>query len=237
MSGHSKWNSIKHKKGVADAKRGKIFTSLCKQITVAARKGGGDTKFNFSLRLAVNKAKMANVPKDNIDRAIKRGTGELEGMQIEEKRYEGFGPGGVAIIVDALTDNSNRTVADLRHMFSKLGGNMEGSVSWQFDQKGIISVPGQAAKANDENWMLEAIDAGIDDVDTVEEDLVIITPPTNLQKIQTWLEEQGLETEEAALHMLPKDTTKLEDSENLEKLLDALDEHDDVEKVFHNAEL
>lgn len=239
MSGHSKWHSIKHKKGVNDAKRAKMFTQLCKTITVAARLGGGDPNFNFSLRMAIEKAKAGNVPKDNIERAIKRGTGELDGAQIEEKRYQGYGPSSVAFIVDALTDNSNRTVAELKHLFSKNGGNLEGTVDWQFESKGVIVIPNKADQAMNEDLLLEALDHGIEDFEAAEEDLIVITEPKSLQTAQEFLASKQLEAESAELQMLPKETMSL-DEEAKEKILafiDLLEEHDDVDKIFHNASL
>ena len=239
MSGHSKWSSIKHKKGAADAKRGKLFTQMGRAITIAARTGGGDPSFNFSLRMAIAKAKTGNVPKDNIEKAIKRGTGELEGARIEEKRYEGYGPQGVAVIVDALTDNSNRTVADLKHLFSKHGGNLGGSVAWLFESKGVIIVPDQASKADNDDLLLEALDYGIEDFQKADEDLIVITGPKDLQKAQEWLEKQKLKVESADLQMLPKETIPLDDEqkEQLEKFLEIIDESDDVDKIFHNGEV
>lgn len=238
MSGHSKWASIKHKKGAADAKRGKIFTQLGRAITIAAR-SGGDPEFNFSLRMAIDKAKAANMPKDNIERAVKRGTGELEGATIEEKRYEGYGPKGIAVIVDTLTDNSNRTVSELKHLFSKNGGNLEGSVAWQFEQKGIIYISDQAEKANDEEFLLEGIDQGIEDAQKEEDDLVLITEPTKLQVAKEWIDAKGLTADSADLQMIPKETIPLDDDakETVEKFLEIIDEYDDVDKIYHNGEL
>lgn len=238
MSGHSKWHSIKHKKGAADAKRGKLFTQLGRAITVAARKGGGDPKFNFSLRLAIDKAKAGNMPKDNIEKAIKRGTGELEGATIEEKSYEGYGPNGIAFIVDALTDNPNRTVADLKHIFTKHGGKLEGSVAWLFEQKGVILLQGQAAKAKDDEWLLRAIDNGIDDFQTEDDLLIAVTDPKELQRARDWLENGGLEIESAELRMIPKETIELDEAtrQKIENIIEALEENDDVEKVYTNID-
>jgi len=238
MSGHSKWATIKRKKSILDSKKAKVFTQMTRAVTVAAKKGG-DIKFNFALRLAVDKAKTANVPKENIERAIKRGTGELEGEEIHENRYEGYGPHGVAFIVDTLTNNPNRTVADLKHIFTKHGGNLEGSVAWQFTSKGVIVVIGQGEKSADESWLLEAIDQGVEDVQQQEKDLLIITEPVKLQAVQEWLEGQSMEIESAELLMMAKDTVPLnaEASSSIQKLIDAVEEYDDVERVFHNAEL
>lgn len=240
MSGHSKWNNIRVKKGAADAKRAQNFTKLARVITVAVKKGGPDQKFNFALRLAVDRAKEANVPKDNIERAIKKGTGELAGEEIVQNRYEGFGPGGTAIIVDTMTDNPNRTVADLKHVFSKNGGNLGGSVAWQFDMKGVIHLVGEAARVQDENWMLSAIEAGIDDAQSEENDLIILTPPNKLQAVKEWLEQTGLKVESAQITMLAKERISVPEGETkelLQKLLDLVEEMDDVEKVYHNAEI
>ncbi len=239
MSGHSKWHSIRHKKAATDSKRAKLFTQLARGITVAARSGGGDVNFNTSLRMAVEKAKSMSVPKDNIERAIKRGTGELEGAEIVGARYEGYGPGGVAFIVDALTDNTNRTVAELRHIFSKHGGNLEGSVAWQFDQQGVIVIEGEATKAQDETFMLEAIEAGADDIETEEENLIVITQPKQLGTVQKWLEKKDFSLADASLLMIPKETMPVDAAvkEQLETIIDLLEENDDVDRFFHNAEL
>jgi YebC/PmpR family DNA-binding regulatory protein len=240
MSGHSKWNNIRVKKGAADAKRAQNFTKLARLITVAAKKGGPDPKFNFALRLAIDRAKEANVPKDNIERAVKKGTGELAGEEIVQNRYEGFGPGGAAIIVDTMTDNPNRTVADLKFAFSKNGGNLGGSVAWQFDMKGVIHLVGEAARAQDEDWMLSAIEAGIDDAQADDNDLMILTLPTKLQEVKDWLEQSGLKVESAQFTMLAKERVPVAEGETkdlLQKLLDTVEEMDDVEKVYHNADL
>lgn len=240
MSGHSKWRNIKEKKGVADSKRAQNFTKLARLITIAVKKGGHDPKFNFALRLAIDRAKEGNVPKDNIDRAIKKGTGELAGEEISQNRYEGFGPGGVAIVVETMTDNPNRTVAELKHAFSKHGGNIGGSVAWQFDTKGVIHIVGEAARAQDDAWMLSAIDAGMDDAQADDEDLMILTPPNKLQAVKEWLEASGLKVQSAQITMLPKEQMSVPDSDTkaqLEKLLALVEEMDDVEKVYHNADL
>jgi YebC/PmpR family DNA-binding regulatory protein len=238
MSGHSKWHSIKHKKGINDAKRGKMFTQLCRAVTVAAKAGGGDTNFNFSLRMAVEKAKAGNVPKDNIEKAIKRGTGELEGDAIEEKRYQGYGPAGVAIIVDALTDNSNRTFSELRHAFSKNGGSIDATVDWQFEQKGVIVIPDKGDQAENEDILLEGIDLGIEDMENVEGDLIATTDPKQLQKAQEFFASKQMEAESADLQMLAKETIDVsgEDIQKVEAFLEIIDENDDVDKVFHNGE-
>jgi YebC/PmpR family DNA-binding regulatory protein len=240
MSGHSKWHNIKEKKGVADARRAKAFTQLARLITMAAKKGGADPKYNFALRLAVDRAREASVPRENIERAIKKGTGELAGEELSENRYEGYGPGGVAVIVDTVTDNPNRTVADLKHLFSKNGGNLGGSVVWQFESKGIIHIVGASAKAQDDTWMLEAIETGMEDAQADEQDLIVITQPQQLQKVKEWVEGQGVKIESAQIVLVPKEQMPVADEETkktLQGLLDALEEMDDVTKVYHNASL
>lgn len=240
MAGHSKWHNIREKKGVADAKRAKVFTQLARLITMAVKKGGADPKYNFSLRLAIDRAREASVPRENIERAIKKGTGELEGEELFENRYEGYGPGGVAIIVDTVTDNPNRTVADLKHVFSKNGGNLGGSVLWQFDAKGIIHIVGASAKAQDEAWMLDAIEVGVEDAQTEEKDLIIITQPQQLQKVKEWLESTGISIESAQIVLVAKEQIPVTDEgmmKSLQGLLDAVDGLDDVTKVSHNAAL
>lgn len=240
MSGHSKWHNIKEKKGVADAKRAKAFTQLARLITMAVKKGGADPKYNFGLRLAVDRAREASVPRENIERAIKKGTGELAGEELSENRYEGYGPGGVAVIVDTVTDNPNRTVADLKHIFSKNGGNLGGSVAWQFEAKGIIHVAGAGAKAQNDAWMLEAIEAGVEDAQADEQDLIVITQPQQLQKVKEWAEGQGVNVESAQIVLVPKEQMPVADEETkktLQGLLDAVEEMDDVTKVYHNASL
>ena len=196
MSGHSKWHTIKHKKGALDAKRGKLFTRLIKEITVAARTGGGDAAANARLRKAVSDAKAGNMPNDTIDKAIKRGTGELEGVNYEEITYEGYGPGGVAVMVEAMTDNRNRTVAELRHMFSKNGGNLgeSGSVGWIFEKKGYIVVE-KSAKPEDELFEL-AIEAGADDLRDDEDNFEIITSPDNFDTVFTAIKDAGIDISE-----------------------------------------
>jgi len=240
MSGHSKWNNIKIKKGASDAKRAKHFTQMARVITLAVKKGGKDPKFNFSLRLAIDRAKEFNVPKDNIERAIKKGTGELAGEEIVQNRYVGYGPGGVALVVGAVTDNPNRTVAELKHLFSMHDGNLGGSVAWQFENKGIIHIVGQAAKAQDDTWMLGAIEAGIEDAQASDQDLMVITPPNQLQAVKEWLESTGLKVESAQLSLIAKEHVPLaneEAKEKLQKFIEAIDEQEDVEKVYTNADM
>ena len=239
MSGHSKWHNIAEKKGKTDAQRAKAFTQLARQITIAVKKGGADANFNFALRTALDKAKEGNVPKDNIERAIKKGTGELAGEEIVQNRYEGYGPGGVAMIVDTLTDNANRTVSELKHAFSRQGGNLAGSVAWQFENKGVMRIEGAAAKATDDEWMLSLLDHGGDNAEADGADLIVLTAPAALQQTKEWLESQGMKAASAQWSLLPKELMPI-DGENkaqLLKLLEIVEAMDDVEKVWHNAQL
>jgi YebC/PmpR family DNA-binding regulatory protein len=241
MSGHSKWSTIKRKKGAIDAKRGKIFTRLIKEITVAARTGGGgDPDGNPRLRSAINAAKAENMPKDNIDRAIKKGTGELEGEVYEEILYEGYGPAGVAVLVECMTDNRNRTVADIRHFFSKSNGNLgeSGCVAWMFEKKGLIQV--EKEKYSEEELMDLALEAGAEDV--VEEDAVyqILTSPEEFSDVRDALEESGVEFFEAAVSMIPSNTIAVTEEKpaiSLLKLLENLEDHDDVQNVYSNFDI
>jgi YebC/PmpR family DNA-binding regulatory protein len=240
MSGHSKWHTIKHKKGALDAKRGKIFTKLIKEITVAARTGGtGDVDANARLRKAVNDAKAQNMPIDTITRAIKRGTGELEGVNYEEITYEGYGIGGVAVMVETMTDNRNRTVAELRHLFSKNGGNLgeSGSVAWMFDKKGYIVVD-KNAKPEDELFEI-ALEAGADDMQTEGDVFEIYTAPENFETVHEAIKAAGVEPQAAEVSMIPQNYTALEgmDAKQMLKLYDALDDHDDVQKVYANFDI
>ena len=238
MAGHSKWANIQHRKGRQDAKRGKIFTKLIKEITVAARMGGGDPNFNPRLRLAIEKAKAESMPKDNIENATKRGTGELEGVNYEEIRYEGYGPGGAAVIVDCLTDNRVRTVADVRHAFSKCGGNLgtDGSVVFQFKHCGqIILAPG----ADEDRVMEVALEAGAEDVVSNEDGSVeVLTAPTSdLATVKEALDAAGLSTVMAELAMKALNETEVggDDAVKFQKMLDMLDDLDDVQEVFTSA--
>ncbi len=241
MSGHSKWSTIKRKKGAIDAKRGKIFTRLIKEITVAARTGGGgDPDGNPRLRSAINAAKAENMPKDNIDRAIKKGTGELEGEVYEEILYEGYGPAGVAVLVECMTDNRNRTVADIRHYFSKSNGNLgeSGCVAWMFDKKGLIQV--EKDKYSEEELMDLALEAGAEDV--VEEDAVyqILTSPEEFSDVRDALEASGVEFFEAAVSMIPSNTIAVTEEKpalSLLRLLENLEDHDDVQNVYSNFDI
>jgi YebC/PmpR family DNA-binding regulatory protein len=240
VSGHSKWSTIKRKKGAADAKRGKIFTRLIKEITVAARMGGGDPEGNPRLRSAIATAKSENMPKDNIERAIKKGTGELEGAVYEEISYEGYGPGGVAILVDCMTDNKNRTVADIRHAFSKSGGNLgeTGCVSWMFDKKGSILVDKETI--DEEELMDKALEAGAEDV--VEEDNVfqVVTTPDDFESVREALEAEGVKFIEASVSMIPQnvvEVTEEKPAKQILRLLESLEEHDDVQSVSANFDI
>jgi YebC/PmpR family DNA-binding regulatory protein len=239
MSGHSKWHSIKHKKGALDAKRGKLFTKFIKEITVAARSGGGDPDGNARLRKAIADAKAGNMPNDTIDRAIRRGTGEEEGVHYEEITYEGYGPKGVALMVQSMTDNRNRTVAEIRHIFSKNGGNLgeSGSVGWIFEKKGYIVVE-KTAKPEDELFEL-AIDAGADDLRDDEDNFEIITAPDNFDAVLGAVKAAGIEPQVAEVELVPQNYVKLEgsDARQMLKLMEALEDHDDVQKVSANFDI
>jgi YebC/PmpR family DNA-binding regulatory protein len=239
MSGHSKWHSIKHKKGALDAKRGKLFTKLIKELTVAARTGGGDPAANARLRKAISDAKAANMPNDTIDRAVRRGSGEEGGVNYEEITYEGYGPGGVALLIEAMTDNRNRTVAEIRHIFAKNGGNLgeSGSVGWMFDKKGYLVVD-KAAKSEDQLFDI-AIDSGAEDIRDDEDNWEIITPPENLEAVQTAIKSAGVTPQVAEVEMVPQNYIKLEGSQasQMVKLMEALEDHDDVQKVSANFDM
>jgi YebC/PmpR family DNA-binding regulatory protein len=239
MSGHSKWHSIKHKKGAIDAKRGRMFTKLIKEITIAARIGGGDAEGNPRLRKAIADAKEVNMPADNIKRAIQKGTGELEGGHLEELQYEGYGPGGVAMIVDVVTDNRNRTVSEIRHVFSKNGGNMgeAGSVAWMFSKKGYIAI--EKSKGDEETLMTLAIDAGADDFTSDEANYEIYTSPDAFDKVLNAVKAKGIQTQTAEISMIPQNYVKVEGktAQQLVKLMEALEEHDDVQHVYANFDI
>jgi YebC/PmpR family DNA-binding regulatory protein len=239
MSGHNKWSTIKHKKGAADAKRGKMFSKLIKEISIAARMGGGDLDGNPRLRTAVNTARAANMPKENIDRAIKRGTGEIEGVIYEEMTYEGYGPGGVAVLVEVLTDNKNRTVAEVRHIFDKYNGNLgeSGCVSWMFDKKGIVVVLGEGLTEDD--VMELALEAGAQDVKSEGHAFEITAEPPDFESVRKAVEDKGWKVEFAEISMIPQNTVKLEGkrAEQMLKMMDALDDNDDMQKVFANFDI
>lgn len=238
MSGHSKWATIKRKKATIDAKRGKLFTKLIKEITIAARQSGGDIDGNPRLRLAVDNAKAANMPMDNIERAIKKATGELEGVNYLELNYEGYGPGGVAIYIESLTDNKNRSVAEIRHSLSKYGGSLgeSGSVAWMFDRKGVITVPIQDKSEDD--IMEIIIDAGADDLQTEDDFYEITTDTESFETVRKALIENDIKIENASLQWIAKNTVKVtgETAEKLMKLIDNLEDNDDVQNVYTNAD-
>lgn len=239
MSGHSKWATIKHQKGAKDKARGKLFAKILRQVEVAAREGGGDPDSNPTLRTMFQKARDASVPMDTIAKAIKRGTGELEGVTYESITYEGYAPGGIAVLVDVLTDNRNRTGAEVRSLFSKFGGSMAepGAVAWQFERKGTMVVD---RGADEEALMLAALDAGAEDLTDEPDAWRVTTPPAELQKVRTAVEEAGMTVAEADLTMLPTSTIALDSVEAAKKvlrLIDALDEHDDVQNVYANFDM
>ena len=239
MSGHSKWSTIKHKKGATDAKRGKIFTKVIKEITVAARIGGGDVDGNPRLRLAVQKAKEVNMPQENVMRAIKKGTGELEGVQYQEISYEGYGPGGVAIFMEVMTDNKNRTIGELRAALDKNGGNMgeNGCVAWIFEKKGIITI---MISEKDEEELLELVmDAGGDDLQTVDDYYEITTSVESFESVRKAIENSGLKVQSAQLTRIPQNTVNVEEKncKSLLRLMDMLEDHDDIQKVYANFDI
>lgn len=238
MSGHSKWSTIKRQKGLTDAKRGAIFTKLSREIIIAAKQGGGDPGMNFKLRIAIQRAKAENMPNDNIERAIAKGTGSGADSQLDEITYEGYGPGGTAILVSVATDNRNRTVAEVRHAFTRAGGNLgeTGSVGWQFESKGVISIP--AAGVDPDEVALQAIDAGADDVQVQEDSIEVQTQPSDLEAVRKALESAGVNIENADMAMVPKVLMDLETktAHSVLKLLDALEDLEDVQRVYSNAD-
>jgi YebC/PmpR family DNA-binding regulatory protein len=239
MSGHSKWASIKHKKGKLDAQRGKTFTKLIREITVAAREGGGDPEKNPRLRTAIAAAKAANMPADNIKKATQKGTGELPGVTYEEATYEAYGPGGVAMLIQVLTDNKNRSVAEIRHILSKQNGNMgeAGCVSWMFNKHGFIQV--EAEGVDEDSLLLAALDAGATDVKQEGANFDIYTESSDLEKVRSAVEEAGVNISSAELAMLPQSTVTLQEKEagQMLKLMEALEDHDDVQKVYANFDI
>ncbi len=239
MSGHSKWSSIKHKKAATDSKRGKIFTKIIKEITVAARMGGGDIDANPRLRVAVNAAKNENMPKDNIERAIKKGTGELEGVNYEESFYEGYGPGGAAVLIESLTDNKNRTVADIRSIFGKNGGNLgeNGCVAWMFDKKGYIAV--ESDSVDEDKLMETALEAGAEDIRQDNGNFEVITEPGDFEEVKEAIEKASIPHIAAEVTMLPQTTTNLagKEAEQMVRLMEMLEDCDDVQKVYTNADI
>ncbi len=239
MSGHSKWATTKHKKAATDAKRGKVFTKIGKEITVAAKLGGGDPGGNPRLRTAVAKAKAVSMPADNIKRAIQRGTGELPGVSYEEITYEGYGPGGVAVLVESMTDNRNRTVSEIRNIFSKAGGNMgeAGCVSWMFHKKGYVVV--KREKADEDKLMSLALDAGAEDMQAEDDNFVITTSPHDFEKVKKALEDAGLALEVAEITMVPQTYVKLEgkEAQQMLRLVETLEDNDDVQNVYANFDI
>ncbi|RJP74991.1 MAG: YebC/PmpR family DNA-binding transcriptional regulator [Desulfobacteraceae bacterium] len=239
MSGHSKWSSIKHKKAAVDAKRGKIFTKIIKEITVAARMGGGDPDANPRLRGAIISAKGVNLPKDKLERAIKKGTGELEGANYEEITYEGYGPGGAAVLIESLTDNKNRAVADIRHIFNKCAGNLgeNGCVSWMFDNKGYIVV--EKKDVAEEKLMETALEAGAEDIREEDDSFEVITAPGDFETVKAAIDNAGIPTSVAEITMLPQTYADLagKEAEQMMRLMDMLDECEDVQKVYTNADI
>jgi YebC/PmpR family DNA-binding regulatory protein len=242
MSGHSKWAGIKHKKAIIDAKKGKEFTKVANILTVAAKQGGADPKMNFSLRLAIDKAKSVNMPAANIERAIKRGTGELGGAAPEELIYEGYGPGGVAVFIEAMTDNRNRTASEVRSIFSKHGGNMAdaGAVAYNFEQKGQINLSPKDQKVDSDAIELAIIESGADDFETLDDELIIYTKKTDLQSVKEYLENNDLKIGDAEITYIPKNEVKINDqntANKLMKLIDSLEELEDVTSVYANFDI
>ena len=241
MSGHSKWANIKHKKGKADAHKGKMFTKLGRELVVASRASGGDVN-NFRLKIAIENAKAENVPNENIQRAILKGMGGAEGTVYEELRYEGYGPGGVAIMIDILTDNRNRTAGEVRHIFSKNGGNMgeTGSVGWMFEEKGQLRVLREGIKLNDDDFMMMALDAGAEDLDIDEDGFVVYTAPDALESVRQALLDQKVSVEESVISPIPQNTIEIADADQARKivrLIDFLEDHEDSQGVYSNFEL
>jgi YebC/PmpR family DNA-binding regulatory protein len=239
MSGHSKWHSIKHKKGAADAKRGKVFTRIIKELTVAARGGGGDPDTNPRLRTVIDAAKAVNMPADNIKRAIRRGTGEEPGVSYEEVTYEGYGPGGAALLIDTLTDNKNRTVGELRHLLAKHGGNLgeTNSVAWMFDKKGYFVI--EKSKADEETLMAAVLDAGADDMRDDGDTWEVVCPPDLFTAVHDAVKKLGIETLTAEVSMIPQNYVKLEGrpAQQMLKLMEILEEHEDTRQVWSNFDI
>lgn len=239
MSGHSKWATIKRKKAATDSARGRVFTKIIKEITIAARDGGGDPVGNPRLRLAIQSAKSSNMPQDNITRAIKKGTGELEGVMYTEITYEAYAPHGIAVIIQSVTDNRNRTVAELRHMISKHNGNLgeAGSVAWMFERKGVVTI--EKGTHTDDDVMEIILEVGADDLKTEEETFEIISSIENLEPVRKALEEKGYKIDSASMQYVPKDLVALDESKSADviRFLEVLEEHDDVQNLFTNADL
>lgn len=239
MSGHSKWSTIKHKKGAADKKRAKVFTKLIKEITVAARMGGGDPGANPRLRRAIDSAKAQNMPKDNVDRAIKKGSGDMDGVNYEELMYEGYGPGGVAVMVECLTDNKNRTIADVRYIFNKAGGNVgtDGCVAWMFDKKGVITI---SKENTDEDTLMEvALDAGAEDIKDEGDSFDVLTAPDDFDAVKDAIDGAQIPCEVAEISMVPQNTTAVsgKEAEQMVRFMEALDDNDDIQNFYTNADI
>ncbi|MBN1153809.1 YebC/PmpR family DNA-binding transcriptional regulator [candidate division KSB1 bacterium] len=239
MSGHSKWSTIRRKKEKIDAQRGKVFTKLIKELTIAARRGGGDEDSNPALRTAIANAKAANMPAANIERAIKKGTGELPGVSYDEVTYEGYGPGGTALMIEALTDNKNRTVAEIRHILSKYNGNMgeSGCVAWMFEKKGIISI--NKSEIGEEELLELVLEGGADDLRSDDDSYEIVTNPSNYENVKRVIESHNIKIEDAELTMQPQNTVNVsgKDAENLIRIMDALEDHDDVNSIYSNFDI
>lgn len=241
MAGHSKWKNIQRRKNAQDAKRGKVFMKLAKEIYVAAKQGGGDPDMNPALRLAVDKAKASNMPNDNIDRAIKKATGDLDGANFEELTYEGYGPGGVAVMVEVLTDNKNRAASEVRHAFNKNGGNLgeNGCVSFMFNRMGYLVIERNTTDADEDSMMLEVLEAGAEEMDTNEESFEIYTDPESYPNVKEQLMESGFSFETAEVTMIPETLSQLESNEakKMIKLVDMLEDIEDVQEVYHNLDV
>lgn len=239
MAGHSKWKKVKHKKEAADAKKGKVYTTLIKEITIAAKQGGGDADFNPRLRSAILAARQANMPSDNVERAIKKGTGELEGISYEEVNYEGYGPGGTAVLVEVITDNKTRTVSEIRSMFARYNGNLgsTGSVGWMFSKKGIITV--EKKSVSEDKLMEVALEGGADDIKDEQDTFDVYTAPENFEKVRKALEDGKIKMTSAEVAMVPNSTIHLEgkSAENMLELMEDLEDHDDVKKVWANFDI
>lgn len=242
MSGHSKWANIKHKKAKADAQKGQVFTKIGRELIVAAKTGGPDPANNFRLKLVIEKAKAVNMPNENIQRAIQKGAGAGEADNYEELRYEGYAPGGVAVMVNVLTDNRNRSAGEMRHIFSKNGGNLgeTGCVSWMFKEKGQLSIPREDLAMDEDEFLMLALEAGAEDVETEEESFQVFTDPGDMESVRQVLLDQGLKVEDAAINLVAENKIEISDPDlarKIIKLIDALEEHDDVQGVFTNFEL
>ncbi|MGB4330991.1 MAG: YebC/PmpR family DNA-binding transcriptional regulator [Dethiobacteria bacterium] len=242
MAGHSKWANIKRRKARVDAQKGKIFTKLAREIIVAAKEGGDDIETNFSLRLAVQKARENNMPNDNIQRAIQRGSGGLEGESYDQVNYEGYAPGGVAVLLEALTDNRNRTVAEVRHLFSRYGGSLgeSGCVAWMFERKGLFIVKKEGLKISEDDLMLIALEAGAEDIKEEDDTYSIITSPELFEEVKDYLQKEKIAFESAEVTMLPQNTVEIDNPDEVRRILDlmeALEDNDDIQNVYANFEI